>query len=171
MTEVIVERNYTDPISAEDVSAMLQEAGGCLGLYNINWHSSYLSNDGKKMVCHFDAPDTESARTALNQLGAVVEAAWPTTIHLGPQGAKAPNVMVERTFESPVTMESIQSIEDAGAGCLDIRGVQFVQTFFSLDQTRMLCLYHAPDAEAVRAAQNEAKVPFSRAWSFQLLQP
>jgi hypothetical protein len=170
MTDVIVERDFEDPIAAEQVGAMLEEAGGCLGLYRINWHSSYLADDGRKMVCHFSAPDTETARTALHQVGAVVRTAWPATIHTGSNASLTPNVVVERDFEQAVTMESIQALEDAGSGCLDVRDVRFVQTFFSVDHTRMLCLYNAPDAEAVRAAQDEAKVPFARVWSAQLLQ-
>ena len=171
VTDVILERDFADPITAEQVAAMTAEAGGCLELYRMNWQSSYLADDGRKMVCYFSAPDTESARTAFHQMGAVVRTAWPATIHTGSNASLTPNVVVERDFEQAVTMESIQALEDAGAGCLDVRDVRFVKTFFSVDHTRMLCLYNAPDAEAVRAAQDEAKVPFSRVWSAQLLQP
>ena len=74
-------------------------------------------------------------------------------------------VLVERRFETPVDFESIQSIESAGAGCLRAHQVTCVQTFFSRDRKRMLCLYQAPDAESVRVAERKAGVPFDRAWA------
>ena len=33
----------------------------------------------------------------------------------------------------------------------------------------MLCLYEAPDAESVRLAENQAGVPYERAWTCQVL--
>ncbi len=74
-------------------------------------------------------------------------------------------VIVERHFETPVDFESIQSVESASAGCLQTHRVTFVQTLFSRDRKRMLCLYEAPDAESVRVAERKAGVPFDRAWA------
>ena len=97
---------------------------------------------------------------------------WAGTVHDSPaEGAPpadAANVAVERSFEAPVTLEEIQAIEDAGASCLEARDVAFVRTFFSRDRKRMVCLYRAPDAEAVREAQRGAKMPVDAVWSFQL---
>lgn len=81
------------------------------------------------------------------------------------------HVMVERDFDSPVAFEDIQSIEDAGAWCLEAHHVTFLKTFFSSDRRRMLCLYEAPDAESVRLAERKAGVPFDRAWSCVPLVP
>ena len=58
-----------------------------------------------------------------------------------------------------------QAIEDAGAWCLETHRVKFARTFFSLDRTRMICLYQAPDAEAVRMAQRQAGMPMERVWA------
>jgi hypothetical protein len=74
-------------------------------------------------------------------------------------------VLVERRFERPVEFGDIQSLEDAGAKCLETHGVRFLKTFFSRDGRRMLCLYEAPDAEAVRIAESQAKIPYECAWT------
>ena len=79
------------------------------------------------------------------------------------------NVVVERSFEEPVTIGEIQAIEDAGASCLETHQVTFVRTFFSRDRKRMICLYRAPDAEAVRVAQRMAGMPVDSVWSFRLM--
>jgi hypothetical protein len=95
---------------------------------------------------------------------------WAGTVHEAREPATA-NVLVERKFESPVKLEEIQSLEDAGSWCLRTHRVKFARTFFSADRKRMLCLYEAPDAEAVRLAQREAGMPFDRVWAFERIGP
>ena len=74
-------------------------------------------------------------------------------------------VVVERKFEQPVQFEDIQALEGAGSWCLNAHRVRFLKALFSRDRRRMLGLYEAPDAEAVRLAEGEARVPFDRAWT------
>ena len=73
-------------------------------------------------------------------------------------------VIVERTFPEPVVFGDVQALEDAHAWCLDLHGVRFLVSYFSDDRKRMICLYEAPDAEAVRRVNRQAKLPFDRAW-------
>ena len=99
----------------------------------------------------------------------------PGTVHDAP-GPDAPpvaqaNVLVERSWDQPVTMAEIQAIEDAGSWCLETHRVKFVRTFFATDRTRMVCLYQAPDAESVRLAQRQAMMPVDSVWAFQTVQP
>ena len=78
-------------------------------------------------------------------------------------------VIVEREFEQPVTFEEIQEQETRKISCLKLRGVRFVQSFFSHDRRRMICEYDAPDAESVREAQTRAGMPFTRVWAAKVL--
>jgi hypothetical protein len=66
-------------------------------------------------------------------------------------------VLVERRSNSRAFEDPAQ--ERANSLCLTYH-VRFLKTFLSKDRRRMLCLYEAPDAEAVRRAQEQAKVPF-----------
>nr|WP_246390065.1 DUF4242 domain-containing protein [Halomonas cerina] len=124
------------------------------------------------MVCHFQSPDAEGARVGLRQAGADVSQLWAGTVHeaLGQPGS-AGNVLVERAFSDPIDLATIQAIEDAGATCLQNHRVRFLRTFFSLDRRRMLCLYQAPDAEAVRIAQRQAGMPVEAVWAFHWVTP
>ena len=79
-------------------------------------------------------------------------------------------VLVERSFEQPVRLEDSQKLEDDGSWCLEAHGVRFLKAFLSRDRTRMLCMYEAADAEAVRMAEQQAKVPFDCAWTCQIIQ-
>ncbi|MCA9773972.1 MAG: DUF4242 domain-containing protein [Myxococcales bacterium] len=74
-------------------------------------------------------------------------------------------VIVERAFGEPVEFQSLQDLEDKAAWCLELHGVRFLRTFLSSDGRRMICLYEAPDAEAVRKSQRTAGLPFERVWT------
>ena len=51
------------------------------------------------------------------------------------------------------------------------RGVEPWRTFLSLDHTRMLNLYTAPDPETVRVAQTEAGIPTEAVWAIERIGP
>jgi hypothetical protein len=79
-------------------------------------------------------------------------------------------VIVERSFREPVQFEAVQAQEDAGAWCLDLHRVHFLRTYFSADRSRMICLYEAPDAEAVRRAQKQIAMPLDAVWTTVLVE-
>lgn len=169
-TNVFLERTFDIPHSAADVHARARQTGWCFDLHKVDWCSSFLAASGRRIVCWFSAPDVESARLAIRQSGLDVRRLWPGTVHDAPEPAE-PNVLVERSFDDPVTLEQIQALEDASAWCLQAHNVKFARTFFSADRRRMVCLYQAPDAESVRLAQREAAMPLDAVWAFQRLDP
>lgn len=175
MTEVFLERRFDPALTGNDVWEMAEDTAGCFGIHRIEWQSSLLSVDGTQMFCWFRAPDMESARIAMRQEAIDTSVFWRGSVHHAPgtqeEDLAAANVLVERSFESPVAMRDIQDIEDAGSWCLETRNVRFIRTFFAAEKTRMICLYEAPDAESVRQAQREAGVPFDTAWSFRQFGP
>ena len=175
MSDVFYLRPMGQPVTDNDVRAMATEAGGCLDMHRVTWEHSFLAHDGQRMLCWYRAPDAESARIALQQLGSDMNTVWPGTVHDAPDpnalAMADANVLVERSWQEPVTMEEIQAIEDAGAWCLETHRVKFVRTFFSTDRMRMACLYKAPDAESVRLAQRQADMPVDLVWAFRPILP
>lgn len=175
MIDVFLERRFDRPLEASLVSSLTQAAQPCFDLHRIHWQGSLLALDGGRLVCHFQAPDLESARIGLRQAGADVSSLWGGSLHDAPglsaADLAAANVMVERHFGAPVTFQAIQSLEDAGAACLQNHQVRFLRTLFSFDRQHMHCLYHAPDAESVRLAQHQAGMPVNRIWAFQRIAP
>ncbi|WP_083582027.1 DUF4242 domain-containing protein [Halomonas aestuarii] len=175
MIDLFLERRFTTPLGAERLRTLSGAATGCFALHRVDWAGSLLARDGRRMVCHFHAPDAEAARLALRQAGIEVTTLWPGTLHDAPgldaEALAAASVLVERTFPSPVSLAAIQAREDAGAACLKHHRVRFVRTFLSRDARRMLCLYQAPDAESVRIAQHQAGMPLERVWAFRTILP
>lgn len=75
-------------------------------------------------------------------------------------------VVVERLLDEPRTYEELEALETGCAGqCFQLYGVRHVHSYFSKDRKRMICVYEAPDAEAVRQANRIAGVPFERVWT------
>ena len=62
MDYVVLEREFPEPLSPEDVLKMASEVQ-CLELYRVTPVCSYLMPDGKRMVCVFKAPDAEALRS------------------------------------------------------------------------------------------------------------
>jgi hypothetical protein len=171
MTDVFILRSFDPPLDDAGFDAMAARSTECLGLHRVEWQRSLLALDGRRLFCWFSAPDAESTRLALRQAGSHDGIPWAGSVHDAP-GEAAPDpesatVLVERSFDEPVTLEEIQAIEDAGAGCLRSHDVRFARTFFSRDRRRMVCLYAAPDAEAVRQAQRKAGMPLDAVWAFK----
>ena len=175
MTEVLVERHWEAPLTDPDIRRMFENTVGCLGIHRVSWNGSLLSADGRELFCHFSGPDAESVRIAMHQAGSPRGWVWAGTVHDAPgftdEELVRANVLVSRRFEEPVAFQEIRALEDAGAGCLETHRVRFVRTFFSSDRRRMICLYHAADAESVRVAQREAKMPLERVWAFRQFRP
>ena len=175
MADVFMERRFDPPTTLTALMEEFASAVNCFAMHRIGWQVSLLSTDGQRSVCQFRCPDEESLRIAVRQAGAKADSIWSGTVHVAPNVVpaeqQAANVVVTRRFEEPVTLESVQAIEDAGAWCLDAHNVRFMRTFFSRDRKRMICLYCAPDAESVRLAQRQAGMPVDLVWSFNRLGP
>ncbi len=164
MENVVMIRSFEEGLDDAGFRAMAEEGVGCLMLYRCEWQESLLADDGSTLVCRFEAPDAESIRMASRDDGAEDKRVWPGTLHeTGLE--QAPTVVVERRFDEAASIDELQAREDAAAWCLEAHRVTFLRSFFSVDRKQMLCLYHAPDAESVRLAQQQADMPVERIWS------
>lgn len=175
MTDVLLERDFDPGLTPDDVMNPRDTVHDCFNMHRVEWHTSHLSTDGHRLVCHFTTPDLESIRIALRKVKSDYRRLWNGDIYDAPgveeQDIAAANVLVERSFEDPVSLQDIQDIEEAGTDCLESRDVRFIRSYFSRDRKRMICLYEAPDAESVRQAQREAGVPFDDAWAIRTVRP
>jgi len=164
MEPIVMLRRFEPPLDQQTFYRMAEESAGCLSLYRAEWQESLLAEDGRSLICRFEAPDAESIRQLSRGDGARDKSVWSGTVHDTDRPGMA-TVVVERSFGEPTTVEALQGVEDAGAWCLDLYKVIFLRSLFSADCKRMLCLYQAPDAESVRLAQQQAKMPVDRIWA------
>jgi hypothetical protein len=80
-----------------------------------------------------------------------------------------PHVIVERSFETPLSQEELQAVEARMAPCLDLYNVRWIRSYWSADRKRMICEYDAADIASVRNVQREAAAKFDHAWAADIL--
>jgi hypothetical protein len=74
---VLVE--YELPPAAE-VEPMARRLDRCLELRAARWMRSYVTPDGRRAVCEFEAPDPESVREAFRSAGIPFDRAWAAQV-------------------------------------------------------------------------------------------
>lgn len=154
---------------------MAQEAGGCFKLHRVNWLKSYLSADGDRMLCWYQAPDAESVRIALRQLGSDMDAVWSGTT-TGPGTTPAisssldeVNVLVELRLQEPSggqdagDLISQQAFPDAD--------IALISCLRSTDGQRLVCLFTATDENTVKQALEEISLSAETLWACKALTP
>jgi hypothetical protein len=170
MPDLFLQRTFDAPVTASDLLDRAPESLGCFELHRVAWRGSLLSADGRRLTCCFSAADAESVRIALRRLDADVTRLWPGTVHdaagVSETEQATVNVVVERSFAEPGSLERIRAAEARGP-C----GAQYLRTCVSADGRHLFSLYRAPDVDAVRRAQREAGLPFDLAWPCTLIRP
>jgi len=152
---------------------MSRYAAGCFDLHRVEWLQSFLAADGKRMLCWYRAPDAESARLALRQLGSDMKAVWPGTI-IGDQESGPPlscaGMLAEFHFEEPQSADEIAAKVNDSA-MFGHHEVAFVRGFVSTCGTRMACLFQSPGEAGLRAALEGLELPARAIWACIPLSP
>jgi hypothetical protein len=78
------------------------------------------------------------------------------------------HLIVEQTFETPLTDEEHGRIGQRLDGCLEAYGARWMRSYLSTERRRMVCEFEAPDAEAVRVSYRSAGVAFDRVWTAEV---
>jgi hypothetical protein len=81
------------------------------------------------------------------------------------------HVIVERTFDPPLTEEEHMARSARLFPCLEPGTVTWIRSFVSRDRRYGVCEFEAPDAESVRIAHSTANVPYARVWSGEQFTP
>lgn len=81
METIVVEHHFEDrPFNVERYETAQLDAEWCLKAYGVRHVKSYLSPDGHRMICIFEAPDAEAVRRVSIQLGYSYDRLWKATI-------------------------------------------------------------------------------------------
>ena len=75
-----------------------------------------------------------------------------------------PHMIVETVFDPPVSDADLDGLAVKLGPCLEGHDVRWVRSYMSLDRRRRVCIFQAPDADAVRASFRSAGVKFERVW-------
>ena len=176
MERVIVERQFDTPITYDFYDQVRRAGQWCLDQYRVDYHATYLSADGRRTVCIFDAPDAEALRSVSRTLGVPEGSTWTAAFRI-PDAVRTSHggtaciarssfetVVVERRFDTPMSVADIEAIPERANWCLEAHRVRYLCSYVARHGRRMLCVYEAPDAESVRLAQTKRNMPYERVW-------
>jgi len=76
MIRIVVERNFAVPQTDTDFAAVADRERGCLDINRVAWKRSLLSEDRKRMICEYEAPDAESVRRVQRQAEVPFDRVW-----------------------------------------------------------------------------------------------
>lgn len=174
MSLVIVETLADSPLTPEEPTDTDRQVLACLAERNGRWRYSLLSVDRLRMICTFDAPDAESVQESYRKGGGFFSHIWAGELVKPegnpPQCNEAILKVIEGTY-SPIGHEELNEMSAKTLSCYAERGIEWIQSYLSLDHTRLICELNAPDAESVREAQHRVGVPFDRVWSAMVIEP
>ncbi len=74
-------------------------------------------------------------------------------------------VVVEREFPESMNLDEYKHFTDEAKWCFETQNVTKVATFVGADGKRVVCVYDAPDVDAVRRANETARAPYTAMWS------
>jgi hypothetical protein len=80
-----------------------------------------------------------------------------------------PRIIVERSFEPPISQEDLSAAMQRIGGCVDLYGVRYIRSRISTDRRRSFCEFEAADAQSVRDVQIAAQAPFVRVWAADIV--
>lgn len=167
---VVAVRNYPHSVSFEVILGLERRSQWCIDANGGRAVLHALDPDGRRSICVYRAPDAEAMRRVADMAGSTLPTTvWAATEHwngtrpdLASSGPGERTIgLVERRLQRPTPFEELQAAENAKSHCLDIHGVRFLRSYLSLDRMTMLCLYAAPDLEAIRRANDMTRLPFA----------
>jgi hypothetical protein len=172
VSDVFYLRPITPPATPEAVVRLAGEAGGCFDLHKVTWTCSFLAIDGGRMLCWYRAPDAESARLALRELGSDMNAVWQGMV-LGDvlpheESITQFNTLAEIAFYEPLPRERnmLQHLAQDS-----LRDTPLAAGFLSSDRRRMIGLMQAADPCAANAALAAAALPVEAVWLCTVIAP
>ena len=81
-----------------------------------------------------------------------------------------PYLIVQYSFDTPLSDEALRAAFDALKPCLEVRGIRRLRSWLADDRRRMICEYQATDAQTVREAYLSAGVGYAQIWPGQLFE-
>jgi uncharacterized protein DUF4242 len=75
-------------------------------------------------------------------------------------------IILEHRFEGgPFDAERFEAAQRRNAPCLTIHGVQHTVSYVAPDGLRMICVFEAPDCEAVRRTARQLGYRYDTVWA------
>jgi hypothetical protein len=177
MVRVILERSFATPLPTpipyETWDTMHQQVDACLKLRGVTWVRSYISQDGHRAICEFDAPYADLVREVCRETGIAFERIWRAEILPGNGNGKVASgqslILAETTYNPPMTPEQWEAVQQQAIACSAELGIKRLFSLAMPDGSRVICVFHTAHAELVRSLYRKLGYPFDRIWRADIL--
>ena len=122
------------------------EAAGCSELFRVRWQESFVAEGGRRLICHFIAPDAESVRMTLRCADVAVEAVWSGSVHrwVASGGANSGNGV----FLPPLPASTTPALGAVRAAWVATDELELTRAIVSSDGVRVIGVCDAREAGA-----------------------
>ncbi|MGF1468420.1 MAG: NAD(P)-binding domain-containing protein [Sandaracinaceae bacterium] len=167
MSDVIAVVPLPSPVDLGELRSLYLKA--CLELYRAEWLRAFVSADGERMLCWFDAPDAETVRLLLRQMGSTSGVAWPVDVRGGsPEPSSVGRELVAVQLRPEPTAAEVQAAARAG---LESAGLTVAVGFGSRGGMGPTCLVAGAGEADVEAALRSASITPAALWRCTELDP
>lgn len=73
---VVVERSFAAPHTESDMMLVKGRLEPCLAANHVSWRRTVVSADRKRVICEYDAADTETVRRIQHEADAPFDRIW-----------------------------------------------------------------------------------------------
>ena len=80
MTRILVEKHFDPPISPEKWDQDIAIGIPCHTAHQVQWIRSMMARDRTKVICEFEAPDTETVQRSFRKAGLPFVRMWSIDI-------------------------------------------------------------------------------------------
>jgi hypothetical protein len=165
---VVVERSFAEPTLVEAFAERVRRAAADLREQRVIWLRTFASRDLRRMVCFYEAAHTEAVAISQERASLPFDRVWSGISILPPRPPVLPDgyttVIVERQIAHDLTEAAWRTRAESGAWCLTAYRVQLVESVFAPSHGRAVCVFVAPDTEAVRMAGSQLGDHALHAW-------
>ncbi len=142
---------------------------GCLDIHRVEWLRCYLSSDGERKLCHYQAADAESVRFVLRHQGFVDSTVFPAEFTPYAEAAPAQNsrTVVEFHF-SPQDVDQLQSTANT---LLASNALPLLASMESTGGSALILILEATTADTVREQLHALGIEATDIWQCTEMDP
>lgn len=78
METIVLERSQDEPATEEYLTQMREKAEACFEVNDVTRKTTYVSADGKRFICIFEAQDLQAVKRSLDSVGMDYQHLWVT---------------------------------------------------------------------------------------------
>ncbi len=166
---VVVETLSDTPLYPEYPDEADRRTLDCIIKRDGKWRYSLLSSDRHRMICTFEAPDTESIRASYRRGGTFFSRMWPGKV-ITPEGPTPTHdaeklKVVEVAYPKGFTWQKWNDTYSEILSFYTERHVEWVQSYLSGDCKQLVFELNAPDTEFICEIHRRFNLPVDRVWS------